>query len=43
MAFKAVYKLEEAKKSNDDTVKALYIKMKDMMDVLLQYVHWPPH
>ncbi|OSX57145.1 hypothetical protein POSPLADRAFT_1050210 [Postia placenta MAD-698-R-SB12] len=35
-ALDAIYKLEEAKKSNDDTVKALYIKMKDMMDVLLQ-------
>lgn len=37
MAFKAVYTLELKRRENEKKIIALYVEMKDMMGVLLQY------
>lgn len=38
LAFKSVYGLEMTRRSNEKKVVALYVEMKDMIYVLLQYV-----
>ena len=39
MAFKAVYTLEQKRRDNEKKIITLYVEMKDMMGVLLLYVH----
>ena len=41
MAFKTVYTLELKRRENEKKIIALYVEMKDMMSVLLQYVSVP--
>ena len=43
MAFKAVYTLEQKRRDNEKKIITLYVEMKDMMGVLLLYVHIFPH
>ena len=38
LAFKAVYYLENTRQENDRRVMTLYVKMKDMMMVMVQCV-----
>ena len=38
LAFKAVYTLESCRRENDRRVTTLYVEMKDMMLVLVEYV-----
>lgn len=38
LAFKAVYALETTRQENDRRVMTLYVEMKDMMMVMVQYV-----
>ena len=38
LAFKAVYTLETTRRENDKKLIALYVEMKDMMAVLIQWV-----
>ena len=38
LAFKAVYTLESCRRENDRRVTTLYVEMKDMMLVMVQYV-----
>jgi hypothetical protein len=38
LAFKTVYNLEQKRRDNEKKIIALYVQMKDMMGVLLQYV-----
>ena len=38
LAFKAVYALESTRQENDRRVATLYVEMKDMMMVMVQYV-----
>jgi hypothetical protein len=38
LAFKTVYNLEQKRRDNEKKIIALYVQMKDMMSVLLQYV-----
>ena len=38
LAFKAVYTLEKDRRDNDDRVITLYVSMKNMMNVIVQYV-----
>ena len=42
LAFKAVYTLEQGRRDNEKKIIALYAEMKDMMRVLLSYVHISP-
>ena len=41
LAFKAVYYLESTRKENDKRVMTLYVSMKDMMIVIVQYASSP--
>ena len=43
LAFKAVYTLEHGRRDREKKVIAIYVEMKDMMRVLLSYVHISPH
>ena len=38
LAFKAVYYLESTRQENDRRVMTLYVEMKDMMLIIVQYV-----
>ena len=38
LAFKAVYTMEMTRRSNDKRIITLYVSMKDMIAVLVQYV-----
>lgn len=40
LAFKAVYTLEVTRHENDKKIIALYVEMKEMMTVLIQYDHY---
>jgi hypothetical protein len=37
LAFKAVYTLEAKRRDNDKKIISLYVEMRDMMAVLIQY------
>lgn len=39
MAFKAVWALEMKRRENDRRIIALHVEIKDMMGVLVQFVH----